>query len=384
MSQTVIADVVPAKDRAKYMAPMGAVFGLASVVGPLVGGWLTDGPGWRWTFWINLPLGVVALAVLALTVRLPRRRNHRPIDYLGIALASSAVTCLILATSWGGGTYAWTSPVILGLGFATLLLSAIFVAVELRAVEPLIPMALFRNRNVWTTTLVGLILGVGMFAAIGYLPTYLQMVYGVSATKSGLLLTPLVVGILVTATVSAQFVSAGGRYRIYPVAGSLVIALALGLLSTIGVSTALWLVCTYVMLLGAGVGLSMQILVLIVQNAVTPAEIGTATSANSFFREIGATLGIAVVGGLFASRLTDRLTEALTSTSTPLTVSTHSLTPSTVKALAEPLRSGVIQAYADSLTPILGWLVPLFLAAALLSLLIQEIPLTDPSASGVH
>lgn len=377
MSQAIIADIVPIKDRAKYMAPMGAVFGLASVVGPLLGGWLTDGPGWRWVFWINLPLGILALAVLGLTVRLPRRRNERPIDYLGIALMSSAVTCLVLATSWGGSTYPWTSGTIIGLVIATGVLSTLFVVVELRAPEPLIPMRLFGNRNFLTTTVVGLFIGVGMFAAIGYLPSYLQMVYGVTATQSGLLLTPLVVGMLITSTLSASRVSRGGRYRIYPVSGSVVIALALALLSTASASTPLWGICSYVFLLGAGMGLSMQILVLIAQNAVHPREIGTATSANNFFREIGATLGVAVVGSLFSNRLADRLAELFAHSTTSLTASSSSLTPTLVHALPEPVRSGVITAYVDSLTPIFGWLVPLFVMGALLALLIRETPMTS-------
>lgn len=377
MSQAIIADIVPIKDRAKYMAPMGAVFGLASVVGPLLGGWLTDGPGWRWVFWINLPLGILALAVLGLTVRLPRRRNERPIDYFGIALMSSAVTCLVLATSWGGSTYPWTSGTIIGLVIATCVLSTLFVVVELRAPEPLIPMRLFANRNFLTTTVVGLFIGVGMFAAIGYLPSYLQMVYGVTATQSGLLLTPLVVGMLVTSTLSASRVSRGGRYRIYPVSGSVVIALALALLSMASASTPLWGICSYVFLLGAGMGLSMQILVLIAQNAVHPREIGTATSANNFFREIGATLGVAVVGSLFSNRLADRLAELFAGSTTSLTTSSSSLTPALVHALPEPVRSGVITAYVDSLTPIFGWLVPLFVMGALLALLIRETPMTS-------
>jgi MFS family permease len=203
------------------------------------------------------------------------------------------------------------------------------------------------------------------------------MVYGVTATQSGLLLTPLVVGMLVTSTLSASRVSRGGRYRIYPVSGSVVIALALALLSMASASTPLWGICSYVFLLGAGMGLSMQILVLIAQNAVHPREIGTATSANNFFREIGATLGVAVVGSLFSNRLADRLAELFAGSPTSLTTSSSSLTPALVHALPEPVRSGVITAYVDSLTPIFGWLVPLFVMGALLALLIRETPLSS-------
>jgi predicted MFS family arabinose efflux permease len=349
MSQTIIADVVPVKDRAKYTAPMGAVYGLASVVGPLVGGWLTDGPGRRWAFWVNLPLGLAALIVLARTVHLPRRRDGHAIDHLGLALVSAAASCLVLARTGGGSTYAWTSPVVVGPGLATVALSAGFVAAELRAPEPLIPLRLFRHRNVWTTTLVGFVLGLGTFASIGYLPTYLQTAYSVSATASGLLLLTPVVGILITSTASAQVISAGGSYRAFPVAGSVVIACAPGLLPTLTVSP-LWAVCAHLLVLGGGFGLVMQVLVLIVQNAVAPEETGTATSTNDFFRELGATLGMAVVGGLFSNRLADRPAHVLpagSAGSAGSDVSASSLAPAVVNALPPSIHDGIVSAYAD-------------------------------------
>lgn len=375
-SQTIIADVVPVRERAKFMAPMGAVFGLASVVGPLVGGWLTDGPGWRWVFWINLPLGLLGLTVAAMTIHLPRMRNTKPIDYAGIAFMSSAVTCLILVTCWGGSEYAWSSAPILGLIAATVVLSVLFVMVELRAAEPLIPMRLFRNRVFTVTTVMGLFLGVGMFAAIGYLPTYLQMVYGKSATASGLLLIPMVVGILITSTISAQRVGKTGRYKAMTIVGTLVIAGGLTLLSTIEVDTPIWVVCSWIGVVGAGIGLFMQILLLVVQNSVDPREIGTATSANNFFREIGATIGVTAIGTAFTNRLTDRLFEVLPANASDLVpVSASGLTPAIVRAIPEPFRTGIVNSYAESLVPLFFWLVPLMLIGTLLAFLLDGTPL---------
>lgn len=285
MSQTIVADVVPPADRAKFMAPLGAVFGVSAVVGPLLGGWLTDAVDWRWVFWVNLPLGLVALAVAALTIRLPRRRNTSPVDYAGMALLALATTGLVLVTSWGGTQYAWSSATVLGLAAGTVVAAVAFVLVERRSPEPVIPMRFFRNRTFVVTTLLALIVGAGLMGALAYLPTYLQMTYGVDATESGLLLLPMVAGLLVTSIGSGAVVTRTGRYRALPVAGTLVAALAMFLLSTLTVDTSLVLVCLYVAVLGAGIGTFMQILVLAVQNAVARGRSGrpparTTCSAN--------------------------------------------------------------------------------------------------------
>ncbi|WP_432521673.1 MDR family MFS transporter [Kineococcus sp. SYSU DK006] len=377
MSQTIIADVVPAKDRARFMAPMGAVFGVSAVAGPLIGGWLTDSVDWRWVFWINLPLGAVALAVAALTIHLPQRRNTARIDYAGMVTLALALTGTVLVASWGGTRYAWGSATILALSAASLVLAVVFVLVERRAAEPVIPMRLFRNRTFVVTTLLGLVVGAGMMGALAYLPTYLQMSYGVDATESGLLLLPMVGALLVTSIGSGAVVTRTGRYKALPVVGTVVAAAAMLGMSTMDPGTPLWLLCVYVGVLGAGLGLFMQIIVLAVQNAVDPREIGTATSSNNLFRELGVTIGVAVLGTVFAGRLTDRLGAALPGGAVAGGHGTSSLTPELVRSLPADVAGGVVDAYADSLTPIFLWLVPMFLVGTVIALFLPEVPLAS-------
>jgi EmrB/QacA subfamily drug resistance transporter len=379
MSQTIIADVVPARDRAKFMAPIGAVFGVSAVAGPLLGGWLTDSVDWRWVFWINLPLGIVALAVAALTIHLPRRHGTASIDYAGMALLALASTGLVLVMSWGGTQYAWGSPTVVGLVVGTVVAAVAFVLVERRASEPVIPMRFFRNRTFVVTTLLGLVVGAGMMGALAYLPTYLQMVYGVDATESGLLLLPMVAGLLVTSLASGAAVTRTGRYKVLPIAGTFTAAVAMFLLSTLTVSTSLVLVGLYVGILGAGLGLFMQIIVLAVQNAVSPREIGTATSSNNLFRELGVTVGTAVLGTVFSSRLTDRLGGALGGS----VESSSSLTPSLVASLPADVADRVVNAYADSLVPMFVWLVPMFLLGTVIAFFLPEVPLSSTAAADV-
>ncbi|MFD1538783.1 MDR family MFS transporter [Nonomuraea guangzhouensis] len=374
ISQSIVADLVPPRERAKYMAPMGAVFGLSSVVGPLLGGWLTDSHSWRWAFWINLPLGLLAIAVAAVALRLPRRVVRVRIDYLGTALMAAAVTCTVLFASWGGNQYAWSDPIIIGLAGGAVAAWTAFVLVERRAAEPIVPLHLFRSPIFNVATLLGMIvIGVGMFAIIGYMPTYLQMVYGVTATESGLLLIPMVAGITITAMSSGALMSRTGRYKIFPITGTVILIVVAALMSQLTVETPLWQVCVYIGLAGAAVGLMVQTLVLAVQNAFPAREVGTVTSANNFFREIGATLGTAAVGALFAGRLTDRLAaHAVNGLGDG-----RSLTPALVRALPENLRQIVVASYIDALVPIFLYLVPVFAAGLVLALALKEKPLAD-------
>ncbi|MFC3495826.1 MDR family MFS transporter [Glycomyces rhizosphaerae] len=275
MSQAIIADLVPVRQRAKFMGPMGAVFGLAAVAGPLLGGWITDNTDWRWAFWINLPLGAAALAISAAAIKLPRKRVKVKFDYLGTALMAVAVTCLILVCTWGGTEYDWTSPTILWLGAATIASAVLFCVVESRVAEPLIPLRMLRNPVFSLATLIGMIaIGLGMFAVISYMPTYLQMVYGYSATESGLLLIPMVAGMMLTATASGALVSKLGRYKGFVVTGMLVMPVGIWLMSTLDPSSPVALLCTCIAILGAGMGLVMQNLVLAVQNAFPQKEVG--------------------------------------------------------------------------------------------------------------
>ncbi|WP_104118413.1 MDR family MFS transporter [Arthrobacter sp. B1805] len=377
LSQAIIADVVPARERGKYMGVMGGVFAISSVAGPLLGGWFTEGPGWRWVFWINIPLGLLALAGAVFFLKLPRRRGKLRLDLGGMVLIAIATTCLVLFATWGGSKYEWTDPIILALIAGTILAAVAFVLVERRTAEPIIPLHLFRDRNFNLTTIAGLLIGVAMFGAIGYLPTYLQMAFGASATESGLLMIPMMGALLVASVVSGQLVSKTGRYKWMPIAGSIIVAVALALLSTLTPEQPLWEICAYLAVMGLGLGLNMQILVLIVQNSFPLSQVGTATASNNFFRQIGATLGSAVVGSLFASRLQDLLLERLPAAAGngASAGASNSLTPALVNTLPAPVRDVIISSYNDALTPIFIWMVPLALLATVLLFFVQEKPL---------
>ncbi len=375
LAQAAIADVVPARERGKYMGIMGGVFALASVVGPLLGGWFTDGPGWRWAFWINIPIGVLALLAAIFFLKLPRHRGRPTLDWYGMAWIAVATTSLVLVTTWGGSTYAWTDPLILGLIALTVVAAVAFVLVERRTAEPLIPMHLFRQRNFVLTTIAGLLIGVAMFGALGYMPTYLQMSFGLDATVAGLMMIPMMGAMLLTSTVSGALVSKYGRYKWYPIAGSLFITGAMILLSLMDPHQPVWVACTYLAVLGVGLGLSMQILVLIVQNTFHISMVGTATASNNYFRQIGATLGSSLVGSLFASRLASLLSQRLPADATGQMGNADSLTPAAVENLPQGLHETVITAYSDALTPIFLWIAPLGLVAAILLMFITEKPL---------
>lgn len=377
LSQAIIADVVPARDRGRYMGIMGGVFAISSVAGPLLGGWFAEGIGWRWAFWMNIPLGLLAIAAAALFLRLPRGRTSRPsVDVAGMVLLALAATCLVLFTTWGGSTYAWDSAVILALIAGTVLLAVLFVQVERRATEPVIPLHLFADRNFNLTTSAGLIIGVAMFGALAYLPTYLQMVTGVSATDAGLLMIPMMAGLLVASVVSGALVSRTGRYKRYPVAGTVTVTVALVLLSGMTQDTPVWVLCSYLALMGLGLGMCMQILVLVVQNSFPNSLVGTATASNNFFRQIGASLGSAVVGSLFAARLVDLLAERLPQAGRAgLSGSVNSLTPDALRGLPDALRDVIVGAYSDALAPIYLYLVPLMVLAVVLLCFVDEVPL---------
>jgi EmrB/QacA subfamily drug resistance transporter len=375
LALAIIADVVPARQRGKYSGIMGAVFAVSSVAGPLLGGFFTDGPGWRWAFWMNIPLGILAIVSAILFIQLPKRDYVKPrIDYPGMIVLALAATSLVLFTTWGGNTYAWDSLVIIGLIVATVVFAALFVFIESRAAEPVIPLKLFKNRNFNLTTGAGLITGVAMFGALAYMPTYLQMVTGVGATDAGLLMIPMMGALLIASVGSGQIVSRTGKYKLIPIVGSFVTALGLFLLSTLTASTAIWIMCLFLAVMGLGLGMSMQILVLVVQNSFPRAIVGTATSSNNFFRQIGSSLGAAIVGSLFVSRLTDILSSGAGNGASGDT-GTNSLTPAIVAALPDAARTVIVNAYNDALTPIFLLMVPLVLVAAVLLMFVVEKPL---------
>ncbi|GAA2728248.1 MDR family MFS transporter [Cellulomonas aerilata] len=383
LSQAIIADIVPAKDRGRYMGPMGALFGISAVIGPLLGGLFTDHLTWRWAFWINVPIGLAAFATAWVTLRLPSHRSGRSIDVAGIVLLVLATSGLILTTSWdsfsGEAGYDWSDPRLLALVTGTVVAAVGFVAVERRAEEPLLPLHLFRNPTFAIATLVGLVIGMGMFAALTFLPTFLQMATGAGVTESGFLMLPMMVGVMSTAIFSGIAITKTGRYRRYPIAGMGIATLGLMWMTTLTGDTSMVLFSAMILVLGAGLGLVMQTIVLAVQNSVDPRELGTATSANNFFREIGAAVGVALFSTIFTGRLTDRLTEVFAGApaATAGDGGVDSLTPAAVSALPAPLRDGVVDAFADALAPAFWYLVPLLAAGFALTLFLREVALSD-------
>jgi EmrB/QacA subfamily drug resistance transporter len=376
LAQAIIADVVPARERGKYMGIMGGVFAISSVAGPLLGGWFTDSIGWRWAFWMNIPLGILAIASAAFFLRLPKNTNRNPkIDVTGIFLLAIASTCLVLMTTWGGNTYDWNSPVIIGLIAGAIIAGVTFVFVERRAAEPIMPLHLFKDRNFNLTTIVGLILGVAMFGALAYLPTYLQMVTGLNATQAGLLMIPLMAALLIASVVSGQIVSRTGRYKWLPMTGLVLVAISLFLLSTMTPALSTVIVCGYLAIMGLGLGMSMQILILVVQNSFPVTEVGTATASNNYFRQIGASLGSAIVGSLFVAKLTQLLTERMPAGAASAGGGENSLTPAVVRDLPAGIRDVIVGAYNDALTPVFLYMVPLVIVGLVLLLFVIEKPL---------
>lgn len=384
LSQAIIADIVPAKERGKYMGPMGALFGVSAVAGPLLGGLFTDHADWRWCFWVNIPIGLAALVTAWFTLKLPSHRSGRRLDVAGIVLLTLATSGLVLVTSWTSLTaepgYDWSDPRLLGLLLGTLAAAGLFVLVELRAQEPILPLRLFRNPTFTLATGVGLVIGMGMFAALAFLPTFLQMATGSGVTESGLLMLPMTVGVMLTAIGSGFAITKTGRYKAFPIVGMAVTTLGLAWLTTITGDMSMVLFGAMIFALGAGLGLVMQTIVLAVQNSVDPHEIGTATSANNFFREIGAAIGTALFSTIFTTRLSERLEAVFAGAPAGAGGAgggADSLTPAVVAQLPEPLHSGVIDSYADALAPAFWYLVPLLALGFVLTLFLREVKLSD-------
>ncbi|PRY65456.1 EmrB/QacA subfamily drug resistance transporter [Glaciihabitans tibetensis] len=381
LSQAIIADIVPASERGKYLGPLGAVFGLSAVGGPLLGGFFVDHLTWQWAFYINIPIGIAAFAIAWFTLKLPSKRATQPIDILGVVFLSAFTTCLIFFTDFGGSAdHGWGALSTWMFGAGMLVAAIAFVMVEARAKDPIIPLSLFKNRTFVNATLIGLTLGLGMFSAIGFVPTFLQMSSGTSAAASGLLMVPMIVGLIGTSVISGIAITRTGRYKMFPVIGTLLTAAAMIAMTTLTADTPIWLICVFLFVFGAGLGFIMQVVVLVAQNSVNPSMVGTATSTNNYFREVGASLGVAVFGAMFTNRLTENLTSVFVgagASAGDADNATSTLDPQTLAQLPDAVRDGVVTAYADALAPVFWYLVPFIGIAFVLSLFLKQIPLSD-------
>ena len=379
LTTAVVADMVPPRQRGRYVGYIGGVLALATVAGPLLGGFFVDHLTWRWIFYVNLPVGVAAFVVIGLVLHLPARERGARMDWPGAGLLVTAVTCAVLVASWGGAEAAWGSSRILGLAAAAVLALAGFVLVERRTREPLLPLDLFANPVVAVTSAVGCLAGVVLFGSIVFLPLFLQVSKGMSATNSGLLVLPLMLGVLVASIASGRLVTRTGRYKLFPIVGTALMTVAFWLLSLLRVSTPPVLVIGEMVLLGIGIGPLMQVLILASQNAVPQRHLGLVTSLAQFFRELGGTFGVALFGAIFSARLSAELARRLPGRGSPGAgrLATAQGSPAGLRALPPAVHHAIVEAVARSIGTVFHWAVPFAVAAFLLTLGLRELPLRD-------
>ncbi|MQA94613.1 MAG: DHA2 family efflux MFS transporter permease subunit [Streptosporangiales bacterium] len=375
-AMAIIGDLIPPRERGRYQGYMAAVMPLAMIGGPLLGGFITDNLDWRWAFYVNLPLGAVALLVVGLTMKLPKHRLEARIDYLGAALLTAASVSVVLVTTWGGSQYAWGSPTILGLIALALVTVAGFVFAERRAAEPIIPLSLFRDRNFSLMMVIGFMAGFGMFGAVSYLPLFQQTVQGASATNSGLLLLPLMAGSLATSLIGGSLITRTGKYKLYPILGGVALTAGSVLLGTMGLETSTLTSAVYMAIFGIGLGFLMQTTMLIAQNSAPQRQMGVASSTATYFRTIGGSIGVSMLGAVFASRVQDTLVDRLGPVAGErLASGGGQLTPKMLAALPEPVRDAYLTAVTHGVQG-LFWLGAVFMAVVVVvAIFVREVPL---------
>ncbi|MFE3326774.1 DHA2 family efflux MFS transporter permease subunit [Streptomyces sp. NPDC059176] len=374
LSMAIVGDIVSPRERGRYQGLFGAVFGATSVLGPLLGGLFTQHLSWRWVFYINVPIGIVALFVIAAVLHIPSRGARHTIDYLGTILIAAVATCLVLVASLGGTSWPWGSPQIIALAAAGVVLLVAFVLTERRAAEPVLPLRLFRIRTFTLVAVISFIVGFAMFGALVFLPTFLQIVQGITPTMSGVHMLPMVIGLLLTSTLSGQIVSRTGRWKVFPIAGTAVTAVGLLLLHQLTPSTSAWETSVYFFVFGAGLGLVIQVLILVVQNSVSYADLGVATSGATFFRSIGASFGVSVFGALFSNRLSHELAAVLAGHPLPPGTGAGELAadPRALDQLPPQLRPAVLDAYATSITDVFLYAAPVVCIAFVVAWFLKE------------
>ncbi|MEV0153020.1 MDR family MFS transporter [Micromonospora sp. NPDC050686] len=381
---TIISDVVSPRERGRYQGLFGAVFGLSSVAGPLVGGYFAE-TNWRWIFYINVPLAILAIVVCYHVMRLiPFERREHAIDWLGAGLLVAGVSCVLLALSWGGTTYPWRSGLIVGLFVAGVVLGALFVLQEARVAEPILPLRLFRSATFALANSAGFVLGLVMFGSIIFIPLYLQIVKGASPTRSGLLMLPMMAGIIVTSILTGRAMSRIGRYKWFPVAGSAVLVAGMLLFRQLQVATSLWVAFGYMVVIGVGLGLCMQSLILAVQNAVSSRDLGAGTSSATFFRSLGGSFGVAILGAVLSSQLKGQLADRLPAAIGQLPPDQRAAVtaaggtnisindPATILALPGPVRAAIQASFVESLHLV-------FLTTGLIAILAVLVTLALPN-----